>query len=86
MEILKGGHRHQRAVGHVPVFPSTSQQRPVLAGSGAHPGTPRLSAVSPQEPGRRAELSRILGELEVAEPCPESGDKGEDLLALMDAL
>ncbi|XP_051494182.1 protein OSCP1 isoform X3 [Apus apus] len=39
-----------------------------------------------QEPGRRAELSRILGELEEAEPRPESGEKGEDLLALMDAL
>ncbi|KAI1231247.1 hypothetical protein IHE44_0008185 [Lamprotornis superbus] len=39
-----------------------------------------------QEPGRRAELSRILGELEVAEPRPGSAEKGEDLLALMDGL
>ncbi|XP_015504480.1 protein OSCP1 isoform X1 [Parus major] len=39
-----------------------------------------------QEPGRRAELSRILGELEVAEPRPASAEKGEDLLALMDGL
>ncbi|NWV03434.1 OSCP1 protein, partial [Ptilonorhynchus violaceus] len=39
-----------------------------------------------QEPGRRAELSRILGELEVAEPRPDSAEKGEDLLALMDGL
>ncbi|NXL41712.1 OSCP1 protein, partial [Podilymbus podiceps] len=39
-----------------------------------------------QEPGRRAELSRILGELEVAEPRPASSGKGEDLLALMDGL
>ncbi|KFV75022.1 Protein OSCP1, partial [Dryobates pubescens] len=39
-----------------------------------------------QEPGRQAELSRILGELEVTEPRPASGEKGEDLLALMDAL
>ncbi|NXP29161.1 OSCP1 protein, partial [Scytalopus superciliaris] len=35
---------------------------------------------------RRAELSRILGELEVAEPRPDSAGKGEDLLALMDGL
>ncbi|NXV77826.1 OSCP1 protein, partial [Atlantisia rogersi] len=39
-----------------------------------------------QEPGRQAELSRILGELEVAEPRPTSSGKGEDLLALMDGL
>ncbi|KAM6045198.1 protein OSCP1 isoform 2-T2 [Chlamydotis macqueenii] len=39
-----------------------------------------------QEPGRRAELSRILGELEVAEPRPASSEKGEELLALMDGL
>ncbi|NWZ53589.1 protein OSCP1 isoform X1 [Haliaeetus albicilla] len=39
-----------------------------------------------QEPGRRAELSRILGELEVADPRPASSGKGEDLLALMDGL
>ncbi|NWT76173.1 OSCP1 protein, partial [Prunella himalayana] len=39
-----------------------------------------------QEPGRRAELSRILGELDVAEPRPGSAEKGEDLLALMDGL
>ncbi|NXB31947.1 OSCP1 protein, partial [Eulacestoma nigropectus] len=39
-----------------------------------------------QEPGRRAELFRILGELEVAEPRPGSAEKGEDLLALMDGL
>ncbi|XP_062476743.1 protein OSCP1 isoform X2 [Pezoporus occidentalis] len=39
-----------------------------------------------QEPGRREELSCILGELEVEEPRPASSEKGEDLLALMDAL
>ncbi|NWR21236.1 OSCP1 protein, partial [Emberiza fucata] len=39
-----------------------------------------------QEPARRAELSRILGELDVAEPRPGSAEKGEDLLALMDGL
>ncbi|XP_050182587.1 protein OSCP1 isoform X3 [Myiozetetes cayanensis] len=39
-----------------------------------------------QEPARREELSRILGELEVAEPRPDSAGKGEDLLALMDGL
>ncbi|NXN91726.1 OSCP1 protein, partial [Rhinopomastus cyanomelas] len=39
-----------------------------------------------QEPGQRAELSRILGELEVAEPRPGSAGKGEDLLELMDGL
>ncbi|KAF2979047.1 hypothetical protein EK904_001724 [Melospiza melodia maxima] len=39
-----------------------------------------------QEPARRAELSRILGELDVAEPRPGSAGKGEDLLALMDGL
>lgn len=51
------------------------------------PAGRRAEAVlSPQEPGRRAELSRILGEMEVAEPRPASGEKGEDLLALMDAL
>ncbi|XP_048824845.1 protein OSCP1 isoform X4 [Lagopus muta] len=39
-----------------------------------------------EEPARRAELERILGDLEVAEPCAESCGKGEDLLALMDGL
>ncbi|XP_027742480.1 protein OSCP1 [Empidonax traillii] len=39
-----------------------------------------------QEPARREELSRILGEMEVAEPRPDSAGKGEDLLALMDEL
>lgn len=60
---------------------------PVPAAVAARGQRRRLSAVSvPQEPGRRAELSRILGEMEVAEPRPDSAEKGEDLLALMDGL
>ncbi|OXB77855.1 UNVERIFIED_CONTAM: hypothetical protein H355_000610 [Colinus virginianus] len=42
--------------------------------------------ITDQEPARRAELERILGDLEVAEPVAESCGKGEDLLALMDGL
>uniref|UniRef100_A0A8C5X973 Organic solute carrier partner 1 n=1 Tax=Malurus cyaneus samueli TaxID=2593467 RepID=A0A8C5X973_9PASS len=60
-------------------------QKPAGAGILLH--RRQLSAVSvPQEPGRRAELSRILGEMEVEEPRPDSAEKGEDLLALMDGL
>ncbi|XP_032304854.1 protein OSCP1 isoform X1 [Coturnix japonica] len=39
-----------------------------------------------EEPARRAELDRIMGDLQVAEQCEESCGKGEDLLALMDGL
>lgn len=85
--LFKGAHGHQQAVGHVPVQPGAAQcpgrcRSPSLLRAGRRAETVSL----PQEPGRRAELSRILGEMEVAEPRPPSAGKGEDLLALMDGL